>query len=276
MSAADALLAAVRRSPSAGIKALARLGFAAVGVVYVLMGVLALLAALGRQHGVRADKEEAVKRLQDLPAGNLLLGLIAVGLLGYIVWRFTQAIRDTEGKGSGAKGWSFRLWYICSGLFYSGLALYAGRLALDGHAEKGSNASESLAARVLAWPAGDWLVSLVGVVTIGIGIFQGYRAYTHKLQSDVDAQDLTGAQQRLVYRAAQVGVTARGVVVSIIGYFFVQAGWQSRAAAAGSTDEAFGLLAGMGPVALGVVAAGLVVYGLYSLVQARYPLLRGL
>ncbi|MCC3151857.1 DUF1206 domain-containing protein [Hymenobacter sp. BT770] len=276
MSTADTLLAAVPRSPSAGIKALARLGFAAIGVVYVLMGVLALLAALSRDHGVQADKEAAVKHLQDLPAGSLLLGLIAVGLLGYIIWRFTQAIRDTEGKGSGAKGWSFRLWYICSGLFYSGLALYAGRLALRGHADEGADTSKSLAATILGWPSGDWLLIFLGVVTIGIGLFQGYRAYSHKLQSDVDGQDLTAAQQRLVYRAAQVGVTARGVVVSLIGYFFVEAGWQSRAAEAGSTNEALGLLAGMGPLVLGVVAAGLVLYGLYSLVQARYPILRGL
>src|SRR5919112_5317329 len=135
MSAVNTLISAVPRSPSAGIRALARLGFAAIGVVYVLMGVLALMAAVGRNQGdVGADKEDAVKRLQDLPAGSALLGLIAVGLVGYIIWRFTQAIRDTEGNGSSAKGWSKRLWYICSGLFYSGLALYAGRLALSGHA----------------------------------------------------------------------------------------------------------------------------------------------
>ena len=276
MSAAESLLAAVPRSPSAGLKALARLGFAAIGVVYVLMGVLAFLAAEGRERGVRADKQEAVKQLQELPAGSVLLGLIAVGLLGYIIWRFTQAIRDTEGNGSGAKGWSIRLWYICSGLFYSGLALYAGRLAWNGRADKGADTSKSLAATILGWPGGDWLVMFIGVVTIGFGIFQGYRAYSHKLQSDVNDRDLSGREQRIVYKAAQIGVTARGVVVSIIGYFFVQAGWQSRASVAGSTDEAFGLLADMGPIALGAVAVGLVVYGLYSLVQARYPILRGL
>ena len=276
MSVSDTLAAAVPRSPSSGIKALARLGFAAIGVVYLLMGTLALLAALGQRQGARTDKEEAVQRLQEVPGGSVLLGLIAVGLLGYIVWRFTQAIRDTEGKGSGAKGLGTRLWFVASGLFYSGLAIYAGRLALQGRAEKGGDAPQSLTAKVLGWPGGDWLILLVGVVVIGIGLFQVYRAFSGRFKSDVDASSLSATQQRLVYRAAQVGMTARGIVVALIGYFLVQAGQQSRAGAVGSTDEAFDLLAAMGPAALGAVAAGLVAYGLYMLVQAKYPVLRGI
>ena len=254
---------------------MARLGFAAIGVVYLLMGVLALLAAAGQRQGARADKEEAVQRLQDVPGGSLLLGLIAFGLLGYIVWRFTQAIRDTESKGSGAKGVGTRLFYIASGLFYSGLALYAGRLALNGSAEKGADASQSLTAKVLGWPGGDWLIILVGLVIIGIGVAQVYRAYSGQFQNDVNASSLPAGPLRVVYRTGQAGFTARAVVLGIIGYFFVQAGRQSRAGAVGSTDEAFDFLAATGPIALGVVAAGLVAYGLYMLVQAKYPVLRG-
>ena len=276
MAVSDALLAAVPRSPSSGIKALARLGFAAIGVVYLLMGVLALLAALGQRQGARPDKEEAVQRLQEVPGGSVLLGLIAVGLLGYIVWRFTQAIRDTEGKGSDAKGLGTRLWFAASGLFYSGLAVYAGRLALQGRAGKGGDAPQSLTAKVLGWPGGDWLILLVGVVVIGIGLFQVYRAFSGRFKSDVNASSLSATQQQVVYRAAQVGLTARSIVVALIGYFLVQAGQQSRAGAVGSTDEAFDLLAAMGPAALGAVAAGLVAYGLYMLVQAKYPVLRGI
>ena len=276
MAVSDSLLAAVPRSPSSGIKALARLGFAAIGVVYLLMGVLALLAALGQRQGARPDKEEAVQRLQEVPGGSVLLGLIAVGLLGYIVWRFTQAIRDTEGKGSGAKGLGTRLWFAASGLFYSGLALYAGRLALQGRAGKGGDAPQSLTAKVLGWPGGDWLILLVGVVVIGIGLFQVYRAFSGRFKSDVNASSLSATQQQVVYRAAQVGLTARSIVVALIGYFLVQAGQQSRAGAVGSTGEAFDLLAAMGPAALGAVAAGLIAYGLYMLVQAKYPVLRGI
>ncbi len=276
MSAANTLLAAVPRSPASGIKTLARLGFAAIGVVYLLMGLLALLAATGLGRGAHADREEAVLRLQDLPGGSILLGLIALGLLGYIVWRFTQALRDTENKGSGAKGIGTRLWYAASGLFYGGLALTAGRLALTGQAAKGGNASQSVAANVLSWPGGEWLLLLGGAVVVGVGLFQIYRAYGGQFQKDVNASSLSAAQQRLVYRVGQMGFTARGIVLGIVGYFVVQAGLQSRAAVVGNTGDAFDLLAAMGPVVLGAVAAGLVAYGVYMLVQARYPVLRGL
>ncbi len=276
MSAADTLLSAVPRSPASGIKTLARLGFAAIGVVYLLMGVLALLAATGRGRGGPADREEAVLRLQDLPGGSFLLGGVALGLLGYIVWRFTQALLDTENKGSGAKGLGTRLWYAASGLFYGGLALYAGRLALNGRAAKGGNASQSVAATVLSWPGGEWLLLLGGAAVVGVGLFQMYRAYAGQFQKDVNASSLPVAQQRLVYRVGQLGFTARGIVLGIIGYFVMQAGLQSRAAAVGNTGDAFDLLAAMGPVVLGAVAAGLVAYGLFMLVQARYPVLRGI
>lgn len=276
MTTADSLLRAVPHSPSSGIRALARLGFAAIGVVYLLMGILALMAATDKSQKVQAGREQAVKHLQDLPAGNVLLGFIAVGLLGYIVWRFTQAIVDTEQKGSGLKGIGIRAWYVASGLFYSGLALYAGRLALHGRANSSGNTQQTLTAKVLAWPAGDWLILVAGVVTIGVGLFQIYRALAHKLKSDVDAQRLSAEQERLVYRTAQIGVAARGVVVALIGYFLVQAGQLSRAEAVGTTNDAFNMLAAMGPIALGTVAVGLIAFGIHSLVQARYPILHGI
>ena len=275
MSAPDKLFATISPLPSSGIKALAKLGFAAIGVVYVLMGVLALLAAMGMQRGARADKQEAVQHLQQVPGGSVLLGLIALGLLGYILWRFAQALLDTEGKGTSLKGLSYRFWYVCSGLFYSGLAIYAARLAFQGHADEGTDATKTLATEVLSWPGGDWLLIVGGMVTIFIGLYQGYRAFSGQLQSDVSARQLSAAEHRLVFRAAQVGVTARGIVVGIIGYFFVQAGQQSRAGAVGSTDEAFDFLATMGQPILAAVAAGLIAYGPNSLVQARYPILRG-
>ncbi|TGE21569.1 DUF1206 domain-containing protein [Hymenobacter aquaticus] len=260
-------------SPSQGIRTLARFGFAAKGAVYMLMGVLALLAATGQQGGQTADKKQAVQTLQGLPGGPFLLGLIAFGLLGYIVWRFTQAVVDTEGKGSDAKGLGRRVGIAASGLFYASLAWYAAKLALNGSASAGGNTQQTLTARVLDWPGGDWIILLVGVGIIGGGIYQIYKAYSGSFHKHVQSADIPGGQQNTVYRMGQLGYTARGVVMAIIGYFFVQAGRQSRAGAVGSTDEAFDLLASMGPAVLGIVALGLLAYGLYMLVQAKYPVL---
>lgn len=275
--ASNNVLSALPSSPSAGIRALARFGFAAKGVVYVLMGLLALLAATGQRGGQTADKKQAVQSIQSLPGGPILLGLIAVGLLGYIVWRFTQAVRDTESKGSGAKGIGRRLGYIGSGLLYAGVALYAGRLAInDGQADSGgASTQQTLTAKILTWPAGEWIIMLVGVATIIGGIYQIYRAYSGKFHKDVDDSGLPEAQRRLVYRAGQIGYTARGIVMGLIGYFFVQAGQQAKASAVGSTDDAFDLLATMGPAVLGVVALGLMAYGVFMFVKARYLILHG-
>ncbi|OWP64330.1 hypothetical protein CDA63_04660 [Hymenobacter amundsenii] len=273
MSVSDTLQGAMPTSPSAGIRALARFGFAAKGTVYALMGALALLAATGQQEGQTADKKQAVQSLQSLPGGSILLGLIAFGLLGYIAWRLVQAFSDTENKGSDAKGLARRVGYAASGLVYASLAWYAGQLAFSGSADSG-NGKETLTAKVLGWPGGEWLVMLAGIATIGVGLYQLYQAYSGKFHKNVQGSDIPAGQQNTVYRLGQVGYTARGVVLGIVGYFFVQAGLQSRAEATGSTDQAFDLLASMGPVVLGVVALGLLAYGIYMLVQAKYPVLK--
>jgi len=261
-------------SPSSGIRTLARFGFAAKGFVYGLMGLLALLAATGQQNGRTADKKEAVHTLQSLPGGPILLGLIALGLLGYIVWRLVQAFRDTEDKGTDFKGIARRIGYAGSGLLYAGLAWYAAQLAMNSASDNGPSTQQTLTARVLAWPGGEWIIMGVGLITIGVGLYQLYQAYSGKFHKQVKSSDIPADQQNKVYRLGQAGYTARGIVLGIIGYFFVQAGQQSRATAVGSTDEAFDLLASMGPVVLGIVALGLMAYGLYMLVQAKYPVLK--
>jgi hypothetical protein len=239
------------------------------------MGALALLAATGQQGGQTADKREAVQTLQGLPGGPVLLGLIALGLLGYLAWRLTQAFADTEDKGSDAKGLAQRVGYAGSGLLYAALAWFAGRLALGGGGDGGgSDTRQTLTAQVLTWPGGDWLVLLAGLATIGGGLYQFYRAYSGRFHKNVRDSRIPAGQQNTVYRLGQVGYTARGVVLVLVGYFFVRAGWQSRAGAVGGTDEAFDLLASMGPLMLGVVALGLLAYSLYMLVQAKYPVLK--
>ncbi|QIX61376.1 DUF1206 domain-containing protein [Hymenobacter lutimineralis] len=275
MTLANTISSAASGSASAGIRALARFGFAAKGVVYLLMGTLALLAATGQQGGQTADKKQAVQSIQSLPGGQILLGLIAVGLLGYIIWRFTQAFRDTENKGNGAKGIGRRIGYAGSGLLYASVAWYAAKLAFTGSASSGGSTQQSLVAKVLGWPGGEWIVILIGLITIGSGLYQIYRAYSGAFHKHVNDSGLPASQQQLVYRTGQLGYTARGIVMAIIGYFFVQAGRHHQAADVGTTDEAFDLLAAMGPFALGIVALGLMAYGVYMLVQAKYPVIRG-
>ncbi|UOQ72897.1 DUF1206 domain-containing protein [Hymenobacter cellulosilyticus] len=266
-------------SPSQGIRTLARFGFAAKGVVYLTMGILALLAATGQRGGQTTDKQQAVQVIQDLPMGRFLLGLIALGLAGYVIWRFTQALRDTENKGNGAKGIGRRIGYAASGLFYVGLAYYAGKAAWENTAVSsaggGGNSKQSMVATLLEQSYGPWLVGAIGLFIIGTGLYQIGRAYSGKFAKHVNASSLPAEQQKIVYRTGQVGYTARGIVMAIIGYFFVQAARHSNAGEVQDTEGAFDLLSSMGPSVLGVVALGLVAYGVYMVVQAKYPVLNG-
>lgn len=274
----SSLTSSLPQTPSSGIKALARFGFAAKGVVYIVVGTLAVMAATGTQGGKTADKEQALQTIQDLPFGRFLLGLVAFGLLGYVIWRLVQAFRDTEDKGSDAKGLARRLGYAGSGLLYTGLAYAAGRAAFSGgNANQGGGGStqQSMVAKLLAQPYGQWLVGAIALGVIGAGLYQIYRAYSGKFAKHVNSSSLPAEQQKIVFRTGQVGYTARGIVMAIIGYFILQAALQSNSGKVEGTEGAFDLLASMGPVVLAIVALGLMAYGVYMLVQAKYPVLRG-
>jgi hypothetical protein len=234
------------------------------------------MAATGVQGGKTADKQQALQTIQDLPFGRVLLGLVAFGLLGYVVWRLVQAFRDTEDKGSDAKGMARRLGYAGSGLLYAGLAFAAGRAALSGGAsDQGGGTQQSLIAKLLDQSWGQWVLGAIALGVIGAGLYQIYRAYSGKFAKHVNSSSLPAEQQKIVYRTGQVGYTARGIVMAIIGYFLLQAAMQSNSNAAQGTEGAFDLLASMGPAVLAIVALGLMAYGVYMLVQAKYPVLRG-
>ncbi|UYZ58009.1 DUF1206 domain-containing protein [Hymenobacter latericus] len=265
-------------SPSDGIRTLARLGFAAKGMVYTVLGVLAVMAATGTDGGRTADKTQVLQTIQDMPMGRWLLGLVALGLAGYVLWRFVQAIRDTEGHGNSAKGMGKRIAYAASALGYGVLAYIAGKAALENSTAgsgSGGNSRQSFVATLLEQSYGQWLVGAIGLTVIGIGLYQLFRAYSGSFAKHVNSSQIPAGQQRLVHRMGQLGYTARGIVWAILGYFLIQAAMHSNANEAQGTEGAFDFLASMGSGLLLVVALGLVAYGLYMFVRAKYPILRG-
>lgn len=266
-------------SPSQGIRTLARFGFAAKGVVYLLLGALAVMAATGISGGRTADKRQVLQTIQDMPMGRLLLGLVALGLAGYVIWRLVQAIRDTEGKGHDAKGMAQRLSFAFSGLVYAFLAYMAGKAALEntdaGAGSGGGSARQSFVATLLDQPYGQWLVGAVALGIIGAGLYQIFRAYSGSFAKHVNESNLPAGQQRLVHRMGQLGYTARGVVWCILGYFMVRAALSANPGKAQDTEGAFDWLASMGTGVFVMVALGFMCYGLYMLVRAKHPVLRG-
>ncbi|HEX8351518.1 MAG TPA: DUF1206 domain-containing protein [Pyrinomonadaceae bacterium] len=265
----------ITRAASPWIERLARFGYAAKGVVYVLIGSLAAVGAY--EGGEPTDSRGALTQIFRQPFGRVLLGVVAAGLAAYALWRLTQALRDTEDKGSDLKGLSIRFGYACIGFVYAGLGYSAVQLILGHGAGKGSDQqSKEWTAAVFAFPLGRWLVGLGGLCVVGFGLYQCYKAFTAKFCEKWKRHEMSESARAMAMRAGQVGLTARGVVFGIIGIFLIQAALHARA------DEARGLSGALlaleqrpyGPYVLGAVALGLVAYGLYMFVEARYRRMR--
>ncbi|WP_315785056.1 DUF1206 domain-containing protein [Fischerella sp. JS2] len=257
--------------PSSWIERLARFGYISKGVVYAIVGFLALQAAVG-SGGKTTDSQGALQTIVKQPFGQILLALIAIGLLGYVIWRFVEAIKDPQNKGTDAKGLAQRFSYIINGLIYAGLAFTAIKLALGTGGNSNTNSTQDWTARILSQPFGRWLIGTVGVLIIGFAFYQFYQAFSNKIRKRLNLTELSNAERKWVMTICRFGVAARGVVFCIIGWFLIQAATQYDPTHAGGLDQALQTLAQQpyGSWLLGIVALGLIAYGVYMVVQARY------
>jgi hypothetical protein len=249
------------------IERLARFGYGARGIVYCLVGGLALLAALGR--GGRADdSESAIRWVLAGPFGPVLVGLIAVGLLGFALWRFVEGLTDADRRGTAPKGLVVRAAHIGSAAIYTGLAVTAGGLALGlGHSR--GDGMQDWTAWLLAKPFGLWLVALIGLGVMAGGVAFLVKAATGKV---TDRLKLGPEQCRWAKPVGQFGYAARGVAFLIIGGFFLAAAWHQASSEVKGLAGAFAALRAQpyGWVLLAVVAAGHFAFGAFGLIQARF------
>ncbi|MEZ4869112.1 MAG: DUF1206 domain-containing protein [Caldilineaceae bacterium] len=249
---------------------LARFGFAANGLVYITIGALAAQAALG-SGGRTTGKSGALASLANRPFGQVLLALVALGLFGYALWRLVEAWVDPENEGSSVKGIVKRIGYVISGIAYGALGVQAVRIVMGGSSSS-ANQTEDWTARLMAQPFGIWLVGIAGAIVIGIGLYQFYRAYSGKFRTKLKLYEMSSGEQQWATYAGRFGFAARGVVYLIIGGFLIVAAWQTNPAEAVGMGQALQKLAQQpyGPWLLALVALGLVAYGFFAIVLARY------
>jgi hypothetical protein len=261
---------AARAAGRPWVEPLARFGYAARGVVYAFIGVLAIQAAFfGR--GQTTGPEGAIYKIAE--QSKMLLVLIAIGLFGYALWRFVQGILDPENKGNDAKGMVKRGAMVASGVIYAGLALLAVRLiSQDGGAAASGGGQASTTAKMLSLPFGRALVILAGLGVIVAALQQLYDAYTKKFTRRFKTQEMSPEEQRMAVHTGQLGLGARGIAFLITGWFLIQAALRYDPNQARGLGGALETLARQpyGPWLLGLVALGLVAYGAYSFLQARY------
>jgi len=252
----------------------ARFGYAAKGFVYGAIGILALLAAFSAG-GDTTDTSGALQAISEQPFGKILLGLIAVGLIGYSIWRLIEGIKDPEDKGTDAKGLLTRLGYLLSGITYIGVAANAGLLAIGSSSGGGGDSKQDWTAMVMEQPFGRWLVGIAGAITIGIGFWRIYRAYKTKFRKKLNMSELNSDRRDLLVNISRFGIAARGFVFVMIGFFLMQAAKSYDPQKVKGLDGALLTLAQQpfGKALLGIMALGLMAYASYLFVQARYRLI---
>jgi hypothetical protein len=254
------------------VRVLARLGYGARGVVYLVVGWLAIQVAIG-SGGDTTSKKGALTEIAQQPFGQVMLGIVAFGLFAYTLWRLVQGIKDPEGKGSDAKGIVTRISYVVSGLTYAALGIVAVQIIVNSLASSGGGSSkEDWTAKLLAQPFGQWLVGIFGLIIFGVAAYQFYQSYSGSFMKMFKPGELSLKVKTWIERIGRTGYAARGIVYVIIGGFLMQAAMTHDASEAGGLAQALSTLAQQpyGPWLLGLVAAGLFGFGVYSLIEAYY------
>ena len=247
---------------------LARLGYAARGVVYLLLGGLALASAIWG--GADAEgSSDALSTLLGLPFGRVLMGAVAIGLLGYILWRLAQGLLNADGVDDDAKGFVGRVGSLISAGANVFLALTAARMALGSGNSGSGHGEEDASAWLLQQPFGPWLLGIAAIGVIIGGLVQVWKGVSREYSKRID---LPASQKGLLDLVCRFGLAARGTLLAIIGGFIFYAALTVSPEQAGGIAQALDYVHALpfGPWLYGLAALGLMAFGAYGLVQALY------
>ncbi len=248
---------------------IARFGIATKGLVYLLIGVLATMAALG-EGGKKSGSSGVLDYLAKQSFGQILLVIIGVGLIGYVFWRMYQAFADPEENGNDTKAIFLRIGYFISGLVYGALA-YVAFSTVAGASSSGGGSRETMISKLLSQSYGQYIVGAIAIVLFIKAVFQLYKAYSGEYKEHVQQSSLRSEAKSLMIKAGKVGFTARGIVIGLIAYFTFKAALTANSDQAGGTKQALNFLQDeFGTIVLMIVALGLAAYGVFMFIKAKY------
>lgn len=249
---------------------LAKAGYTARGVVFLLIAGLALFSGVA---GGKPETKSALSTLLDQPFGRVWVGLIGLGLFGFVAWRLAQSLADTDGHGKDVKGVLVRGALLGSAVTYVGVASYAlgHAMSLDGGSE--GSGERGLAHWIMGQPFGSYLAIAVGLGFIGGGVVTASKGVMRKFEKYLRIPDRKG----ILTTICIYGLVARGVVFAVTGLLFAYAGFRVDPDEAGSMSDALDWLSRLpfGSVIYVVIAVGLAAFGIYNLIEARYRTVRG-
>ena len=253
------------------VELVARLGYAANGLMYVAVGMLALQAAFRGGSDAGVDRREALLYILTGPFGRLLLVVIAAGLVGYAVGHLAMAVRHpAQEKRKGLGSAVNRVAHAFTAVVHLSLALAAFELLFTGFLNP-DNLPDDWTARLMDHSSGRWLVAASGLAILGYALYALFRAYSGNFRKAF-RRHLEEEQEQQGMVAGRAGYAARAIVYGIIGSFLIRAAWLQDPEEAGGLGEALATLAAQrfGAWLLGAIAVGLIAFGLYGIFLARY------
>jgi hypothetical protein len=258
--------AARRAGDSKAMDRWARAGIAARGVVYGLIGVLAIQLAVGNQHR-ETDQKGAFQTLAGQPGGKIMLWAVALGLFGYAIWQGTEAIWGHRQE-SGRKRLAKRVESAAKALIYLVIGALAVKVVTGSPSRSGG---DTVTAKALGQTGGRFLVIVVGLVIVGVGAALTWQGLRSDFVKQLNLAGLGHAARTAVIMLGRTGYLARGLVFALAGALVVTAAVTFEPAKARGLDAALRTLAGQpyGPWLLGAAAVGLLCFGVYCLADAR-------
>jgi Domain of Unknown Function (DUF1206) len=267
---ATARQAGRRAAGSAPMRYLARAGFLARGVMYIVIGWIALLIAF-RKTSQLADRTGALHELSGTPFGGAALWLLVVGFFGMALWRLSEALYGT--RGAGGRSAKPRLSALAKAVVYVIVGYGVLKYAIGAGAPQSSNQqSVDLTATLMRHPGGKIAVVIIGLALIGGGLYLGYQAWRKRFLKELNLGQARMRTRRIVEWLGRVGGVARGIVFITAGVFLVVAAVRSQPRQAKGIDSSLRALAAtpLGPWLLVLVAVGLIMFGLFSCCEARW------
>ena len=264
---ARASTTARRASDSPAARALARAGLAARGVLYILIGWVAILVAFGQTSSNQANQAGALHLLAKQPFGLVLLWLLGIGFAGYALWRLSEAAFGvTGGNGAGP-----RLKSLVRGVVYAFFAYLTFQI-IAGTAGNSAKKQQDLTAKVMHHPGGQVLVGIVGAIIVAVGVALVLEGLRRKFLKHLQTSQMSPQTRHIVERLGMVGTAARGVVFALAGILVIEAAVTYKPAKAGGIDKALLTLRNQpfGQVLLILAALGLIIFGIYGLCEARW------
>jgi hypothetical protein len=250
------------------IDRLARIGFAARGTTYLLMGWIALQLGLGHHPAEQANQKGAFQELAQQSYGSVLLVLVIIGLAGYVIYRASNAIWGERGERHGLKRLAKRIGSAGRAVAYTVLA-YGAWAVLD---HRHSTAGVGSGASLMKHTYGRWVVAAIGAGLVIGGLALVVSGLTRRFEKNMKMQQMGRRTRKVVEFLGVVGTAGRGVVFAVIGGFFLDAAWTFQPAKAKGLDQSLREIVGHpgGRSILVALGVGLMVFGLYSWCEARW------